>query len=64
MVGGKFEIRGLEGACYGGHNFYGISSRCWLTFYLVLLVGEMGSKLNGPVMDAVSYILTMSAHWI
>ena len=35
-----------------------------LTFYLVLLVEEMGSKLKGSVMATVSDILTMSAHWI
>ena len=41
-----------------------ISQELRLTFDLFLLVEEMVSKLNGPVMDAVSYILTMSAHWI
>ena len=35
-----------------------------LTFDLVLLVEEMGSKLKGPVMAEVSDRLTMSAHWI
>ena len=35
-----------------------------LTFDLVLLVEEMGSKLKGPVMEAVSDRSTMSAHWI
>ena len=35
-----------------------------LTFDLVLLVEEMVSKLKGPVMAAVSYRSTMSAHWI
>ena len=35
-----------------------------LTFDIVLLVEEMGSKLKGPVMAAVSDILTMSDYWI
>ena len=35
-----------------------------LTFYLVLLVEEMGSKLKGPVMSAVSDISTIPAHCI
>ena len=35
-----------------------------LTFDLVLLVEEMGSKLKGPVMAVVSYRSTISAHWI
>ena len=35
-----------------------------LTFDPVLLVEEMGSKLKGPVIDAVSDRSTMSAHWI
>ena len=35
-----------------------------LTFYLVLLVEEVGSKLKGPVISAVSDRPTMSARWI
>ena len=35
-----------------------------LTFDLVFLVEEMVSKLNGPVMDAVSDISNMSYHCI
>ena len=35
-----------------------------LTFDIVLLVEEMGSKLKGPVMDVVSDRSTMSSHWI
>ena len=35
-----------------------------LNFDLMLLVEEMGSKLKGPVMDAVSDRSTISAHWI
>ena len=34
------------------------------TFDLVLLVEEIGSKLEGPIMAAVSDISTISAHWI
>ena len=64
MVGRKFGIRGLEGACYGEYKFHGVSSRCWLTFYLVLLVGEMGSKLKFHVIAVVSDRSTMSDHWI
>ena len=36
----------------------------WLTFGLVLLVEEIGSKLKGPVIGAVSDRSTMSAHCI
>ena len=35
-----------------------------LTFDLVLLVEEMGSKLKGPVTAVVSDRSTMSSNWI
>ena len=35
-----------------------------ITFDIFFLVEDMGSKLKGPVMAAVSDISTMSAHWI
>ena len=39
MVGGKFGIQGLEGACYSGNNFYDITyRRCGVNFDPVLLV--------------------------